>query len=246
MLPLKPPYNILHFINILHSQKICTFRDIDPFLHQHPIFSAFSNLNFFYLKNLKIQTLQIPSSSIIPNPNWTKIAQKIQNWSSSRLTMKLLYTYFWKTLPVGDLIWLALIWLTFSKSSHHATHLKSPEKNMKRHVLFLETWSKPWWNHQLHGFNTHTIANSCGRCLPPFMTKIPEACGCRSSAHSLSPSLQFCEIVNKRRFKRENLGCISFLKNWMWQSSASLRCLSNFICHIRYEKQRSTSTARCW
>ena len=31
--------------------------------------------------------------------------------------MKLLYTYFWKTLPIGDLILLALILLTFSKSS---------------------------------------------------------------------------------------------------------------------------------
>ncbi len=27
------------------------------------------------------------------------------------LTMKLLYTYFWRTLPVGALIWLAPIWL---------------------------------------------------------------------------------------------------------------------------------------
>ncbi len=27
------------------------------------------------------------------------------------LTMKLLYTYFWKRLPIGALIWLALIWL---------------------------------------------------------------------------------------------------------------------------------------
>ncbi len=27
------------------------------------------------------------------------------------LTMKLLYTYFWKTLPIGALIWLTLIWL---------------------------------------------------------------------------------------------------------------------------------------
>ncbi len=27
------------------------------------------------------------------------------------LTMKLLHTYFWKMLPVGALIWLALIWL---------------------------------------------------------------------------------------------------------------------------------------
>ncbi len=27
------------------------------------------------------------------------------------LTMKLLYTYFWKMLPIGALIWLTTIWL---------------------------------------------------------------------------------------------------------------------------------------
>ncbi len=40
MLPLKPPYNILHFINILLSPNICTFWDTETFLHSHPIFSA--------------------------------------------------------------------------------------------------------------------------------------------------------------------------------------------------------------
>ncbi len=42
--------------------------------------------------------------------------------------MKQVYTYFWKTLPVGDLISLALISLTFSKSSQigpsSSNHLK--------------------------------------------------------------------------------------------------------------------------
>ncbi len=79
-LPLKPPYNTLYFINILPSQNIWTFRDMDPFLHQYPKFKLFD------LKNPKIQTSQIPSSSIIPNPNQTKIAKKIQNWSSSWLS----------------------------------------------------------------------------------------------------------------------------------------------------------------
>ncbi len=31
------------------------------------------------------------------------------------LTMKLLHTYFWKMLPVGALIWLALIWLNWAQ-----------------------------------------------------------------------------------------------------------------------------------
>ncbi len=39
--------------------------------------------------------------------------------------MKLLYTYFWKTLPLGALIWLTPIWLAFSPNC--ATHLKSPK-----------------------------------------------------------------------------------------------------------------------
>ncbi len=42
--------------------------------------------------------------------------------------MKQVYTYFWKTLPIEDLIWLALIWLTFSqKLPNRASHLKSPK-----------------------------------------------------------------------------------------------------------------------
>ncbi len=45
------------------------------------------------------------------------------------LTMKLLYAYFWKMLPIGDLIWLTPIWLAFSKSSQivqpTSNHLKS-------------------------------------------------------------------------------------------------------------------------
>ncbi len=43
--------------------------------------------------------------------------------------MKQVYTHFQKTLPTGDLIWLALIWLAFSKSSQivqpTSNHLKS-------------------------------------------------------------------------------------------------------------------------
>ncbi len=46
MLPLKPPYSILHFINILPSPNICTFWDTEIFLYSHPIFSVFPNLTF--------------------------------------------------------------------------------------------------------------------------------------------------------------------------------------------------------
>ncbi len=60
-----------------------------------------------------------------------KMNQKIQKDPKSILilTMKLLQTHIWKTLPISDLISLGLISLTFSKSSQispsSSNHLKS-------------------------------------------------------------------------------------------------------------------------
>ncbi len=46
--------------------------------------------------------------------------------------MKVLLTYFWKTLPIGALIWLAPIWLI---SPNRATHLKSPKNQTQYNVV---------------------------------------------------------------------------------------------------------------
>ncbi len=46
MLPLKLPYNRLHFINVLISLNFCTFSDTEPFLHPYPKFFTFLNLTF--------------------------------------------------------------------------------------------------------------------------------------------------------------------------------------------------------
>ncbi len=46
MLPLKPQYNRLYFINILFSPNFCTFSDTEPFVHPYPTFSALPNLTF--------------------------------------------------------------------------------------------------------------------------------------------------------------------------------------------------------
>ncbi len=48
------------------------------------------------------------------------------------LTMKLLYTYFWKMLPIGPLIWLTLIWLIWAE-------IAQPTSN---HVNIYEAESK--------------------------------------------------------------------------------------------------------
>ncbi len=119
MLPLKPPYNVLHFINILPSQKNCTFRDIDPFLDQYPIFSIHPNLNFLTSWTQKLKLHKFFPRALSLTQNEPKDPKSILI-----LTMKQVYTYFWKTLPIGDLIWLAVI----SKSSQimqpTSNHLK--------------------------------------------------------------------------------------------------------------------------
>ncbi len=66
MLPLKPPYNRLHFINILLSPNFCTFSDTEPFLHPYPIFSTFLNLTFLTKKTPKFKVPEILPGALSP------------------------------------------------------------------------------------------------------------------------------------------------------------------------------------
>ena len=61
------------------------------------------------------------------------------------LTTKLLYTYFWKMLPVGVLIWLAPIWLTWAQIAQPTSNHQKPCENFWK--------SKIKYYHS----NTHTI-----------------------------------------------------------------------------------------
>ncbi len=56
--------------------------------------------------------------------------------------MKLLYTYFWKMLPVGALIWLAPIWLIWAEIAQPASnHLKIIKKKFGSVKLWRESGS---------------------------------------------------------------------------------------------------------
>ncbi len=122
---------------------------MDPFLHQHPKFSI-PKFELFDLMNPKILTSQISSLSIIPNPKSNQKSPKDPKLILI-LTMKLLYTYFWKTLPIGDLIWVTPIWLAFSKSSQitqpTSNHLKSKVAilNQKHSEKGTPRWSSTSW-----------------------------------------------------------------------------------------------------
>ncbi len=124
ILSLKPPYNILHFINILLSPNICTFWDMEIFLHPHPIFLHFQIWTFWPQEP---KNSNLINSFLVPYPQ-PKMNQKSPKDPKSILilTMKLLYTYFWKMLPIGALIWLALIWLIWAQIAQPTSnHLKT-------------------------------------------------------------------------------------------------------------------------
>ncbi len=141
MLPLKPPYNILYFINILLSPNICTFWNTETFLHPHPIFSTLPNLNFLTSETQKFKFDKFLPHALSPTQNEPNEPKRSS--SILILTMKLLYTYFWKTLPVGALIWLIPIWLIWAQivqptsnhqKSNEELHLRC-EKTMTRMFL---------------------------------------------------------------------------------------------------------------
>ncbi len=114
MLPLKPPYNILHFINILLSPNICTFWDTETFLHPHPIYFSHFQIWTFWPQKPKNSNLTNSFLAYYPQPKMNQKSPKDPKLILI-LTIKLLYTYFWKMLPVGALIWLAPIWLIWAQ-----------------------------------------------------------------------------------------------------------------------------------
>ncbi len=69
MTPVQHPFTKLDFIMKHPSSNIYTFWDIDYFVQWIPNFSYPKVLDIWpWLKNLKIQTWQIPHSCIILNP----------------------------------------------------------------------------------------------------------------------------------------------------------------------------------
>ncbi len=78
MLLHKPPYNMLQFINILPLPNIYTFKDIDPFLHPHPIFSTLLNLNFLTSWTQKFQLDKFLPQALSPTQNEPKEPKRSQ------------------------------------------------------------------------------------------------------------------------------------------------------------------------
>ncbi len=106
---------ILHFINILLSPNICAFWDMETFLHAHLIFPHFQ---IWPVWPQKPKNLNLTNSFLThyPQPNMNQQSPKDPK-SILILIIKLLYTYFWKMLPLGALIWLAPIWLIWAQIS---------------------------------------------------------------------------------------------------------------------------------
>ncbi len=78
MLPLKLPYNILHFINILLSPNICTFWDTETFLHSHLIFSTLLNLTFLTWETQKLKFDKFLPCTLSPTQNEPKEPKRSQ------------------------------------------------------------------------------------------------------------------------------------------------------------------------
>ncbi len=78
MLPHKPLYNRIHFINILLSPNICVFWDTETFLHSHSIFSILPNLTFLNSKTQKFKFDKFLPRTLSPTQNEPKEPKRSQ------------------------------------------------------------------------------------------------------------------------------------------------------------------------
>ncbi len=124
MLPLKPPYNILHFINILLSPNICTFWDTDFFTFT-PHFFHTSKFDLFDLRNLKIDKFLPHALSPTQNePKEPKRSQINPHLDHETATDILLEDAAYRCFDLAGTDLAPL-------SPNRATHLKSPKKGCR-------------------------------------------------------------------------------------------------------------------
>ncbi len=120
MLPLKPPYNILHFVNILLSPNICAFWDMKTFLYSHPIFSF---LTFLTSETQKFKSEKFFPHALSPTQNEPKEPKRseiIPHLDHETAVHILLEEAAYRCFDLAhtDLAQL---------SPNRATHLKSPK-----------------------------------------------------------------------------------------------------------------------
>ncbi len=127
MLPLKPPYNRLYFINILLSPNICAFWDMETFLHSQPIFSTLPNLTFMtsetqiFKFDIFLPCILSPTQNEPKEPNRSQINPHLDHETAVDI---LLEEAAWRCFDLAhtDLAHL---------SPNRATHLKSPKKSLE-------------------------------------------------------------------------------------------------------------------
>ncbi len=103
---------------------------MEPFLHPYPIFSALLNLNFVTWRTLKFKVLQILPGTLSPTQNEPKEPKRTQinphlDYETGVHILLEDPAYRWFDLARSD----------FQKLPNHATHLKSPEKDVQLPVI---------------------------------------------------------------------------------------------------------------
>ncbi len=164
-LPLTPPKN---HINIFKNQMLPLKPPHSPSFHQYTSFTTnlylqrygpistsphifhTSKFELFDLMNSKIQTLQIPSSNIIPKTKLSHMAQKIPNWFLCWLSNCCVHTF---GRPCWQVIWFGSHWfglllpkapklhnppqITWKVTDMVATNIKAPQAESAKRCVHL-------------------------------------------------------------------------------------------------------------
>ncbi len=141
MLPLKPLYNRLHFINILLSPNFYTFSGTEPFLHLYPIFSTLLNLNFLTSRTPKLKVPKILPDAL----SQTQIEPKEPKRSKNDPHLDCCTHTFGKGCL--QVIWFHLLqfcWF-FPKAPKSCNLFKTPKKHLcQQNHLYLSNCGCHW------------------------------------------------------------------------------------------------------
>ncbi len=131
---------------------------METFLHPYPIFSILSNLNFLPSETPKFKLDKFLPHTLSQTQNTPKDPKLILI-----LTIKLLYTYFWKTLPAGDWFGLHRFGLLFPK----APKSRNPPQITWKEEIFAANFQTWQGGHKLFSWEVNDHFPIVSILVPP-------------------------------------------------------------------------------
>ncbi len=185
---------------------------MEPFLHPYPIFSILRNLTFLTWRTPKIKVPEIlpgALSSTQIEPTEPK-RPKIDPYLDHEIGIHMLFI----TLPIGALIWVALIWVTFPSEPKSC----NPPQITKKHFINILLLPKIYTFWDMDPFQ-HLDPKFLALPNSTFLTQkfeLPKILPCKLSPNKIEPKKPKRSLIDPHIDHKT--GCCVYWDIWSGQS----------------------------